>query len=125
MAEENEKSPEEILEEINGMTDEERAVFISEKLEDTKSRLTIDALGKFIVAGLHDKPEDVIASTLLSVIVNLGINKEMCPICFSQHLSAGIKQMFKEIPLKDGEHDYEFVEAKLISDLERGDAPKH
>lgn len=114
-----------LMADIEAMSPEEHAEFISNKLKEAHKSMQIDAIGKFILNGLGEKSEDTVASILLSVVVNLGINKEMCPICFTQHMTEVVGELFKEIPIGDNDHDYEFQEAEEISNIMRGDAIKH
>lgn len=117
--------PLELMKKLENMSDDEKLEFLMKAAKEKNDAMTIDHLGRFIVHGLKDQPEHIIGSILLSVIVNMGISKSMCPQCFAETITEAVADLFEMVEIEDDEHDYKFKDADRIAEFMKDGATTH
>ena len=83
-------------------------------------------VGRFLSHALieHCDNEEHALQFLTSLIVNMGVNKMICPVCFQAMLAAAIDEVF--IVENDGDdHEVTLAHAEEIAQATKGDKPIH
>ena len=96
---------------------------VDELLKDAEQDAIVST---FIIDGLmaHCEDEDALQRFLVAMVVNLSINRVMCPFCFTEKLADVVNEGFDKVTTPEG-HDVVFKHAKEVAAAIKGGEVSH